>query len=214
MNHDISKIHPEILDEPRRQLLPVIAPLCQDFILGGGTALALQIMHRQSYDFDFFLSKEIPKHLAEDLLQSLHTLKIAVDNRDELTVFTASSIKISFISYPFHHLYPAVHTPLNIKLFDIRDIAAQKAYTIGRRGAYRDYFDIYSLVTGRFITINEIIESAEKIYGDIFNSKNFLSQLVYFDDLEDLAISAIDNSIIPTPDQIKSFFEHETHKFL
>ena len=57
MTTNISKIRLESLDKPRQDLLNRLIPiLAGDFILGGGTALTIQINHRQSFDFDFFSS--------------------------------------------------------------------------------------------------------------------------------------------------------------
>ncbi|MBU1906506.1 MAG: hypothetical protein KJ923_05860, partial [Candidatus Omnitrophica bacterium] len=51
----ITTFHWDILDEPRKNLLPKLAFLKkQGFYLAGGTGLALQIGHRRSLDFDFY----------------------------------------------------------------------------------------------------------------------------------------------------------------
>jgi hypothetical protein len=44
-----------ILDKKRIDILPLLKEFRKDFYLAGGTALALQIGHRDSLDFDFFL---------------------------------------------------------------------------------------------------------------------------------------------------------------
>ena len=80
-----------------------------------------------------------------------------------------------------------------IQVASIDEIAAQKAYTIGRRGEYRD---------------------SERKYGTLFNSKLFLEQLVYFTDLRDTSIIPVSDERIPKPEQIKTFFEQEVKKYL
>ena len=49
-------LHLEILDAKRRRMLPELEFLKKEyrFYLAGGTALALQIGHRTSLDFDFY----------------------------------------------------------------------------------------------------------------------------------------------------------------
>ena len=47
-------LHKEILTEGQVQLLPVLKRFKHDFGLVGGTAIALQIGHRESIDFDMF----------------------------------------------------------------------------------------------------------------------------------------------------------------
>jgi hypothetical protein len=46
----------DILPESQRELWPELDAAPSDFVLYGGTALALQLGHRVSEDFDFFSS--------------------------------------------------------------------------------------------------------------------------------------------------------------
>lgn len=48
-----------ILDKKRKDILPLFKSFKKDFYLAGGTALALQVGHRDSIDFDFFTQKTI-----------------------------------------------------------------------------------------------------------------------------------------------------------
>ena len=43
-----------IFDNNRKELLPLLKEFKNEFYLAGGTALALQLGHRISVDFDFF----------------------------------------------------------------------------------------------------------------------------------------------------------------
>lgn len=72
-----------------------------------------------------------------------------------------------------------------LTLFSVKDIAIKKAYTIGRGGEYRDYFDLYAILKEKYIGLAEVISTAKKIYGSVFEEKLFLQQLVYLDDLLD-----------------------------
>ena len=46
----------DILTDSQRELWPELDAVPSDFVLYGGTALALQLGHRVSEDFDFFSS--------------------------------------------------------------------------------------------------------------------------------------------------------------
>jgi hypothetical protein len=50
------KLYFDILDQKRTDILPLLKPFKADFYLAGGTALALLLGHRDSFDFDFFCS--------------------------------------------------------------------------------------------------------------------------------------------------------------
>lgn len=56
----IENLHLEILPEEQLELFNELSSqsFIQDFYLAGGTSLALQIAHRQSIDFDFFIQKD------------------------------------------------------------------------------------------------------------------------------------------------------------
>lgn len=103
MNKTISNIHLDNLDKARRELLRKLLPYTNDFILGGGTALALQLNHRKSFDFDFFGSTALSRSFLEHIAKSIEIGNLSVDTTDELTFFTKNEIKVTFLYYPFPH---------------------------------------------------------------------------------------------------------------
>lgn len=207
MNKNILKIHEGVLDKERQNLLDKLYPYAKDYILGGGTALALQLNHRKSYDFDFFSSHQIPKNLLEKLSNTIPISNISVDSADELTFFTKNKIKVTFLHYPFGHSFPIETLENRLKVFGIKDIAIKKAYTIGRRGEYRDYFDLYAILKNNYMDLSELIRITKKIYGSVFDEKIFLTQLIYFEDLRNFDIIPASLSKPPKPEEVKRFFE-------
>lgn len=207
MNKNISKLHLELLDKTRREVLEKLIPIISGFILGGGTALALQLAHRKSFDFDFFSSFKIPKTLLEKLSKKFIIENVVIDTSDELTFFTNDNIKITFLYYPFKALFTHLESKHELRLFSVKDIALQKAYTIGRRGEYRDYFDLYTILKQRRISLKEIINGAKQIYSGAFDEKLFLEQLVYFTDLRSFDITPASQNSLPTPGEVKQYFE-------
>jgi len=113
------------------------------------------------------------------------------------------NVKVSFIHYPYSNLYGKIKTP-HLNLFSWKDIALDKAYTIGRRGEWRDYVDLYFIIK-QGLPLPEIIERSKKKFGDSFSEKLFLSQLIYFKDIEDFTIEFIEDNL-PYGD-IKSFLK-------
>ena len=208
------KLHLDILDKPRTTLLKKLTTHTKGFILSGGTALALQLGHRKSFDFDFFSQTEIPANLLEKLSQQISIKTVSVDTVDELTFFNSDNIKVTFLQYPFPQIFEPLTLDNNLKIFPVKEISIQKAYTIGRRGEYRDYFDIYSILKQQVISLREIITDAEKKYKEVFNTKLFLQQLVYFDDLLNFDIVHFGHSPLPKPDEIQLFLKNEVKKYL
>lgn len=214
MKKNILNIHLDILDKERQELLNKLLPLTAGFVLGGGTALALQLNHRKSFDFDFFSSSKIAKNFLEKLSMSIVVENIAVDTSDELTFFTEKKIKITFLHYPFGHAFPLIEVLQGLKLFSVKDIAIKKAYTIGRHGEYRDYFDLYFILKEKYIILPELISLTKKIYGNLFSEKNFLAQLVYFEDMLNFDIIFTSSSHTPQPKEVKQFFEDLTQNYI
>lgn len=168
--------------------------LAKEYYLAGGTALALQIGHRRSYDLDFFLlssnaeridGAEISDHIRKifGMQQSMETLR-----QIDQSQWTIHGTKVTFLAYPFPLQYDPVRFG-NIRLADPREISLMKAYALGRRATIRDYVDLFFLLKERIIDLDEIIRHANRkfvIAGErVFSTRLFLSRLVYTADLEE-----------------------------
>jgi len=214
MNKNISNIQIDILDNQRRELLTSLIPFTRDFVLGGGTALALQLAHRKSFDFDFFSLEPISKKLLEKLSQNLSIGNIVIDNADELTFFTKEDIKISFLYYPFGPYFEVLKTKDKLRIFSVQEIALQKTYAIGRRGEYRDYFDLYTILKNEYINLNKLISLSKKVYPGLFDEKLFLEQLVYFGDITNFDVIPASGEALPKPETVKEYFERLVEKLI
>lgn len=203
-------MHPEALTKEGKEIWPFLKKVPSDLYLAGGTALALQVGHRISVDFDFFTKDYLPKPLLSTVKKifSGQSLNISVNNPDELTVFV-NNIKVTFLRYPF----PLVRLLKDFegsKLLDAVEIAVTKAYTIGRRGSLKDYVDVYFVLLNKLTTLDEIINLAEQKYGGDFNSRLFLEQLVYLEDISDENINFLGKPVNKA--KIAEFFKEEIKK--
>ena len=188
-------MHKEILNSNQKKLLDLITLYRDKFYLVGGTAIALQIGHRQSLDYDLFSENEIN---SDNIIRSLgnrkkyiqHTL---INTIDEFSIII-NNVKITFLFYPFK--IPKFDKFENyIRIPSLLNLAAIKAYTIGRRTKWKDYVDLYFLLKDHF-TINEISQRANSIYGNLFNSKLFREQLCYYNDIDySESVKYINNSV-------------------
>ncbi len=181
-----------------------------DSYLAGGTALALQLGHRRSVDLDFFFSKPIARAflpLIEKNLQSPATL--LVNTADELTI-SILGVKITCLHYPFPLLDQVISTPV-IPLAGVRDIAAMKAYALGRRQSLKDYIDLYVILSRNLVSLPALLADSRAKYGDLFNDRVFLEQLLYTADLEPEAIDWLMPRV--SIDDIKRFFTELISKY-
>lgn len=176
----------QVLDKRRAAMLRKLAVLKPLGALGGGTALALQLKHRISYDFDILALKPIPSRLLSQLEHNLGGITPLLNTKDELTVAIGSNMKLSVVYFPFPPKQPFV-TGYPLPLWSVTDIGGNKAYAIGRRGTYRDYVDVYAILKSGH-TLDQIVGNATERFGDKFNERLFLQQLNYLEDLDDLIV--------------------------
>ncbi len=205
----MSKLHFNLLNNNQKKILEILKNFSDYGVLGGGTALMLQLPYRKSFDFDIFMPKSVSKHFLYKIKRFFPKIEIIVNTEDELSFISLpQDIKVSFICYPYKSLYSSISTPY-LKIFSWQDIALDKAHTIGRRGAWRDYVDLY-FVLNQGLTLKNILANAKKKFGDSFSEKLFLSQLIYIDDIKDFTVDFLDKKY--QPEEIIKFFEKEITK--
>lgn len=182
----------------------IISP--QEWYIAGGTALALQVGHRQSVDLDFFTES---KTFNEDALE--RTLFQAgnwvTDMRQQGTIYgKLLGAKVSFIAYPFFK--PSAKYVLcgNVRLLIPEDIAAMKIIAISQRGRKRDFVDLYWYCNNRE-PLKAVLERALAQYPQKHNIPHFFKSLVYFADAEEDPMPNIYFEV--GWKDVKSFFEKE-----
>lgn len=212
----MEKMHLEILDENRKAIFAKLAAFKNAGYLAGGTALALQIGHRISYDFDIFCAKEIPSNFAARIKKEFSIKETLINNPDEFTFLTDSDIKISFIFYPFDlKAYVTKDENFPLDILSPLGVSLAKAYALNRRNSWRDYLDLYILMKKQIVSLGNIIKEAKKVYGNIFNEKLFLAQLVY---TEDISPREIEETQLFSDkvgiSSVRSFFQKEIDTYL
>ena len=70
-----------------------------------------------------------------------------------------------------------------LRLPELIDLAAMKAYALGRRSKWKDYVDLFFILKNYF-SIEQISERATLIYDQLFSEKLFRAQLSYFADID------------------------------
>ena len=140
--------------------------MIKEFILVGGTALALHINHRLSEDVDLFTEKK------------------NIDNENYIE-FLANDTKLTFYSFGMPIESESLVNNLNIATKN--ECIAMKAHAITIRTSYKDYYDLYSIIQAGN-SLSEIIRLTEEKYKTYFNTKLFLQRL-----LKDVAGDTLEN---------------------
>ncbi len=180
------------------------------YYLAGGTALALQIGHRISVDFDFFSKTEIPPSLLLKIEKIFKDFKrgIVVNNPEQLTV-KINDINLTFVKYSFPLVFKLKEYH-GVKMICVEEIAATKAYVLGRRATMKDYVDLYFILKKKYIGLEKLIKICQRKYGENFEPRLFLEQLIFMKDVRRTALRFLGKRV--GEEEILAFFEREIKK--
>lgn len=171
----------EILTKEQIEILPLLYKVRRNFSLVGGTAVALQIGHRRSVDFDFFSFKKFDnREIKKKIAPAVKIQEILVDKQGELTFF-CNNVKVTFYNFPYNLEYKK-NFDSYIKMADLKTLAAMEAFALGQRAKWKAYVDMYFIIKNHF-SLNEISKKGRELFGNEFNEKLFRVQLSYFADV-------------------------------
>ncbi len=155
-------------------------PELREFYLVGGTALALQLGHRNSIDIDLFTKNDFTPESLLKFIQSAFSIQPSFATKNTL-LSIINSIKVDFIC----HAYPLVLPPITeegITFLSLQDIAAMKLNAISNSGKrLKDFIDVYFLL--EHFSLKEMIEFYTIKYPR-FNPLIALKAINYFEDID------------------------------
>lgn len=162
-------------------------PLLATARLVGGTALSLQIGHRESDDLDLFSVEPIDGLRVQSLLIDKYGFVPSVARENTLIGFI-EGVKIDIIHHPFPWLEESIEED-GIRLATIADIAAMKMHTIINSGKRpKDFVDIAFLsMHFSYNEIKRLLLRRYPAYDPIMADK----AIIYFGDIDDLLIPEI-----------------------
>ena len=162
--------------------LMVFKPLA-NFNLVGGTALALQFGHRISIDLDFFSEVSFDADtLKRAIIEEFDDENIVWNSvKDYTLLLKINNIKVDILHYPYR-LIDSILVEDGIRMLSPKDIAAMKLSAVSKRGAKKDFFDIYELLQQQY-SLDDMFE----FYKQKFKNQelSFIARsLLYFEDAE------------------------------
>jgi Nucleotidyl transferase AbiEii toxin, Type IV TA system len=176
----------EILPPLQRALWNELAEIPPEFVLYGGTAIALHLGHRQSAGFDFFGNRALD---ANRLTLAIPFLKGATVTQREPNTLSCvldpdGPVQVSFFGLPeIPRLRPPPVAPDNgLRVASLLDLAGIKASVVQMRAEAKDYVDIDAILADGRIDLPTALASARAIYGSQFNPQITLKALSYFED--------------------------------
>jgi Nucleotidyl transferase AbiEii toxin, Type IV TA system len=218
---------------PRTDILPAaqlrlwreLSAVPDEFVLYGGTAIALHLGHRTSVDFDFFGGRSLNLEALEDNIPFLRDAKIVQREKNTLTAIVdrGEPVKVSFFGVPKLPRLAQPHAVKenNLKIASLLDLAGTKASVIQVRAEAKDYLDMDAVLTSGKIDLPTALSAAQMLYGPRFNPEVTLKALSFFDDgnLRDLpedlkqrlvdAVRQVDLDHLPALDRNSSRFDDD-----
>ena len=150
------------------------------FVLVGGTALALQINHRLSIDLDFFTTQPFDNQMYESYLSQKYGLQTDYVAINTIKGFI-QDIKVDFIT----HAYPFIHPLIveeDLRLASLEDIGAMKLNAIAHSGKrQKDFYDLYFLLEN--FSLATLLDSYTKKYPNS-NPIIPLKGVTWFEDID------------------------------
>lgn len=176
----------DMLEPAQRLLWNELIAVPPEFVLYGGTAIAIHLGHRVSLDFDFFRSTTFDPDLLYQALPFLKGAQVTQKNINPLSVRVdrGAFVKVSFFGVPG---LPRIRDPLVVPQIRLRvaaliDLAATKAATVRKRAQAKDYVDLDALIQQPGIDLPLALAAAQQLYGPVFNPLITLKALSRFED--------------------------------
>lgn len=151
----------------------------KDFLLVGGTALALQLGHRTSTDIDLFTTVRFNTELLLTTLRTDYNINIRHQMGHAILIDIAE-VKTDFVFQPSKIIGEIIEAE-NIRMASLKDIAAMKISAITARGRKRDFIDLYCLI--EHYKLSEMIDFFLSKYPDA-TAMLAMRSLLYFKDAD------------------------------
>jgi hypothetical protein len=187
-----------VLPAPQREIWPSLAPAAElNFVLYGGTAVALHLGHRNSLDFDFFRSEPLDKDRVRSEFQFVNHAAILQDTPDTLAVLAdlpSGAVKVSFFGgISFGRINDPLETPEGMLVASLEDLLATKLKAILDRAEAKDYVDI-----ARMISAGTSLPIGLSAFKGMFKGEpaQVLRSIGYFDDGDLSTLNAGDRKIL------------------
>lgn len=176
-----------------------------DLRLVGGTALALQLGHRNSVDIDLFGAHSLADNQIMEALAGFQEVEIVATSKS-IKVYFIDEVKVDLVNYPYPWLDPEIEVD-GIRMASTRDIAAMKIAAITQRGSKKDFIDLYFLL--QQFSLPEILGFYEEKISDS-NRWMALRSIPYFADADQQPTPAMHIDIFW--EEVKTTIQHAVNQ--
>ena len=208
------KIHKECLPAQGWAVLIKLLSIISthEFVLAGGTALAIRKGHRVSYDLDFFTMKTFRNDsLISETRKKTRNFQVLSEEEGSLTL-SIEGVKVSFFNYEYSFLDEILDIE-GTKVAGILDIAAMKVIAINQRGTKRDFVDLYTIL--QETPFHRVAAHMIRRFGrERINPVHIGKSFVYFADADTNPDPAYRKGMELKWEDIKKFFRQHVKQFV
>jgi hypothetical protein len=187
----------EFLPAAQRQIWTSLAPAPHlNFVLYGGTAIALQLGHRESLDFDFFRTDALDKDQIRANFGFVRGAAVLQDTPDTLTVLAnvpAGSVKVSFFGGVGFGRVPLLTCDGTLLVASLDDLMATNLKATLDRAEAKDYRDIAEMISAGIS-----LSAGLSAFKQMFDSEpaQVLRAIGYFEDGDLKTLSTSDRVVL------------------
>ena len=175
MKAETDSIFWETISVEMRQVMTTFArtEIGARFYLADGTALALQLGHRRSFDLDYFSPTEDIPSIRPELAQALAPFEpVLADTSWGNLFFLVSGVRVGFYGYGFPLVAP-LRVVEGVPLASIPDIGLMKLDALQSRASRKDFHDLFAIC--QRMTLRELFDLAPPKHTA---SRDFEAQVV------------------------------------
>lgn len=184
--HHLFQPRLDTLSHHQRRLLAELGTTPREFVLYGGTALALRLAHRRSDDFKFYSAEPFDPIRLLDAIPYLGGAEVIRRARGRLTciVDCGGIVRVSFFSGRTRNRMedPESADGSQVMVASLLDLAATRAQSVPTRAKAKDHVDLDALIRLGGISLNDALGAAAAVVGDQFNPRLTLKALTFFGD--------------------------------
>ncbi len=189
----------DALPAAQKEIWTSLAPAADlNFVLYGGTAIALHLGHRQSVDFDFFRTEPLDKDQIRAMFGFVRGAAVLQDTPDTLVVLArmqSGPVKISF----FGNIgFGRVNDPLQtcdgtLLLASLDDLMTTKLKAMLDRAEAKDYRDIAAMISAG-VSLAAGLSALKQMFDG--EPAQVLRAIGYFGDGDLKTLSAADRDVL------------------
>ncbi len=192
------------------------------------TAIALQLWHRKSIDFDFFINNALYNYFEFEKIINSFWLEIDKESREKYRWIESIKqdeihVKINWVNFTIFNFYRTLYNDQKINILwnkyilnwlktaSLEELACMKLYAMITRNKWKDAIDLYFILKTQEFKLKDLFKKSKKYFEWIFREDIVIETLLAWNwDKSEKVEYIIKNP--PNDDEIIDFLRKEALK--